>query len=366
MRRTRWLAAAAAILVVGGSAVAVAQRTRGGDDPTAAAAPARTDLDRCFDELAPSTGAPPAQLADGPIRNWPAGARRALALTTAGDLYVIDRSGAHAWTSDETGEVGGRGYLWAQWRTDGSILASRRVDGTDVRLERLTGPGRATEVTTLHGKVHAGAPKGYCPLDGYLATFAVTPSHTTLIHHVGGPIDHSCPAPDPGSSTNRWRCASPQAEGFELRTGDLTRKGKEGNEGVGGSATVAIVGSAAQSTNFLLRADRATELEVTSATPGPCCGAVMGWPAVLSPNGVGAVASRDGHRLTYTAGMDDEAGTTLAWRSPDRIDALARSGPDLLVAHGGSITVVRLPDGRGTNLTSLTGLPALRVLQVRP
>ena len=383
-RRVRLGAAAAVVLALVGGGLAIGRRGDDGSGPQRISAgttttttgpatkgPRSADLERCFPTLAAPTaaddqaGSTTTEPDPGPLGSSPWNQiGPVLAVSKAGDLFVVGQYGVVRWSIGEPGQVGGRGYLWAQWEPDGSILASRRVDGTDIRLERFTAPGHAKAVVTLHGHVVRTAPEGFCPLTGYLATFAVGPHGTVVVRQTAGPIPHGCPympRPSAGSTTtpaDRWRCESPQDESFEVRHGDLTEEGDGTGESGGGTFTAQLAGSAVTSDTFLIRRGNSFE-EGHLAQRSACCSGATGTVAALSPDGGSVASSPDGHRLQRNAFRTLIKYIPIRWAAKDRIDALAWAGPFLVVAHGPTLSAVT---GGSAHPITVAELPPIRML----
>ena len=110
----------------------------------------------------------------------------------------------------------------ARFANDGTIYASRVTTRPEaVVIDHLVAPDRVIPAAVrLPFTVKATAPHGYCPIDGYLATFAINTAGLVLEHHLAGPWDHSCP--DTATKTTEANglgpCTSPEAVSPEVRT----------------------------------------------------------------------------------------------------------------------------------------------------
>lgn len=369
--RARALLAAVAVVVLLAGGLAVVLVARGsGDGPegvrTVGSTPSRTargstEVDRCFDPLAARSPVQPARTTGA----WPGDPNiiypypapklpgRVLALTMAGDVLVVDRQGVTTWSR-------GRHYLWAQW-SGGSILASRQVHGTDVEFDRIRRPGEVALVHTFHNTVKRAAPKGYCPIDGHLATFSASSRSVIVAEHGAGPINHSCPSPGPA-------CWSPQGVGFEVRTLDLARRIRSAGPAILSAKTTSILGgSVAAASPFLVRTGSSTEVDTVRG--GACCYEVASPTGALSPDGRSfAWVYRD--RSVRITDVSSLAGfrhvTPVPWRTSDRIAALAWGDGYLYAMHGRTLTVVSLTAGDRPRTTDVARLPPIRVLDAKP
>ena len=323
-----------------------------GPNPTTPVDPA---LARCFPTLAAPTGDQQGAIVDGSVRHVPLTADL-LVLTDSGLLSVIHGNGAVAnW---------GSGYLWARWGQDGSIYASR-LEGQEVVIDRLAGPGQATQVVRLPFTMKADAPAGYCAMDGYQADFSIGPEGMVLFHHIAGPAQHSCPALPPGyaaaageTTADPWRCASPEAIGWEVRTGDFTSQGQDLGGGDSGATPLAPVQLLADSTNARNFAEASGRLVVSAGGTAPSCcdSAPAGDVLAEGPYG-GEWATATGRELSMVGPGVTPPHTVpqLMWTSPDPITAMAWSVSNLAVVHGDTLSLVNTGDGPATNLATLTG-----------
>ena len=342
------LAVAAVVVVVAAVAVvAVArpedpsgQRVEAGPGTTVPLAPA---VARCFPTL---TSGVPSSATTQAVHGWPDGQAPLLALTTAGELWVIDGAQATLWT---TGDVA-PGYLWARWAGDGTIYASR-VTGSAVQLEHLTAPGQASVAVSLPFTVSATAPAGYCAIDGYLSGFSIGPEGLLLVKHSPGPIPESCAptvVPTVTPDTDPWRCASPEATSYEVRATDFTTKGIDSGLSSGSSSPRPIVADSTGSSTFGV-ADGADGHELLVVRPdlqAMCCyGGQTGVAFALSPDGIGIAVATDQGLVLLAA----PAPVSL-WTSPDPVTAMAWSGDHLAVGHGGTVTLVSTVDGQARDL----------------
>jgi hypothetical protein len=309
-------------------------------------------LARCFPTLAPRLGDKAGAIVDGSTMSWPSTTADLLVLTDRGELSVIHAGEVANW---------GAGYLWARWGQDGSIYASR-LEGSAVVIDRLTGPGQATAVVQLPFTMKAGAPAGYCAMDGYQADFSIGPGGMLLLPHQAGPVQHSCPAlpPTVGSADtteNQWRCASPESVGWEVRKGDYTSRGTD----LGGGDATQPIQVLADSTNSGVVALAGGHFTLNAAT-GFCCGS-LGASATayaLSPDGTSVVSSPDGRKVRVdeapSGGPSDLLPGSQLWISPDDITDMAWSGDWLAVVHGHTLTLVSTTaSGQVIDVATVTG-----------
>jgi hypothetical protein len=330
---------------------------------------------RPTDDAAPDTNAPPSPgeavatcfpdpfpAHEGPtsprevdIASWPQDAPALSVLAGNGELWVVDDGMATAWTTNSSEGTGAPGYLWARWEPGGTILASRLVDAPEIRLERLSGPEQATVAADLPFTVSDHAPAGYCPIDGYLATFAVGPSGVTLVRHHAGPLPHGCPAGAVGdtSTTDQWRCASPEGTSFEPRPGDLTANDADTGMFIGSAAR--LVADATQAPAYAILQGDDIEVVRPGSQPDCCYGGQHGSAFSLAPHGDRLAYTPDGQKLMI-AGLDPGGSEQVVWESPDRISATAFDDRWLAVAHGNHVSLIT-PDGTETLLPVFAATP---------
>ena len=247
----------------------------------------------------------------------------------------------------------------ATWRPTSSptdpVLASR-VDGSAVVLDRIVAPDRAEEAARLPFEVNADAPDGVCDIDGYLASFVVTPTGVVLGRHASGPIPHSCPyfEEDATATTDPWRCQSKEAMSPEIRDVDrLDRRGRATGRTTG-SAPSPFVARSTRSPNYAIAlpsepgrstsvdvVGRLTSVDVVTPTLSEACcgGGQVGTAFALSPDG-----------------------TQLAWAStPDEVsveplESADRSGPRTLWSTPGTSRPWRGPTSASPS-RSMAGRP---------
>jgi hypothetical protein len=297
---------------------------------------------RCFPVLAEPSSADMSEQVDAPHD-----LADLLVLTDSGDVYVVRGGEMHRWTAAHT-------YLWAQWDRDGTILGSRLATGDDaVVIDRLLAPGEARGgVATLPYTVKPGAPKGSCPIDGYLATFAVGPSGVVVLRHTPGPLPHSCPAmppPGPGETTDPWRCQSPEATSLERRTGDLSRTGQDLGSVYGGLRSVVNASTRSDSVAYL---DAGTVTIERPGNGGCCFGGVRTTAAAPSPDGAKAAYAAGAEVRVAPTVVSHGGGERTLWWAPGPVDALAWSGTEVAVASGGRLFLVSAVDRTVVELTS--------------
>jgi hypothetical protein len=311
-------------------------------------------LARCFPTLAAQS-----EDAGGPIvggstlRGWPSATADLLVLTDSGALSVIRDGQVAEW---------GSGYLWARWGQDGSIYASR-LEGSLVAIDRLTGPGQATQVVRLPFTMNADAPAGYCAMDGYQADFSIGPEGMVLFRHAAGPVQHSCPAVPPatGSPTTTvdpWRCASREAIEWEVRTGDFTSQGQDLGGGGSGATPLAPVQLLADSANARNFAEASGRVVVSAGKLPPfCCGSAPAGDVLAEGPYGGQWATATGRELSIVGpGLTPpDPVPHLLWTSPDPITSMAWSGTDLAVVHGDTLSLVSSADGHAVDVATLTG-----------
>jgi hypothetical protein len=277
-----------------------------------------------------------------------------------GDLWVIDRGTARAWSTGRYVGDAASGYVWARFAADGTIYASRLVDGPRVDLEHLDRPEHLAATIALPFTVNPRAPAGYCPIDGYLATFAIGPEGLVLVRHQAGPIAHSCPRPPPSNTTTSfdpWRCQSPEAITFELRSNPFTAKGNELGDQFGGYGKV--VSDSVSSTAFAVFDGHTLTVVTPDGTPECCGGGQHGTAFALSPDGTRLAFSPDGRHVNLANLERAENPGNPLWTAPDRVDGLAWTGAWIVVSHGGSLTLVSTVDGTTHDLTGFEPGPVL-------
>ncbi len=317
-------------------------------------APVDAALARCFPTLAPQSGDDGVPIAGGStLRGWPSAAADLLVLSASGELSVIHDGAVADW---------GTGYLWARWGQDDSIYASR-LESQEVAIDRLTGPGQAIQVVRLPFTMKADAPAGYCAMDGYQADFSIGPEGMVLFRHTAGPVQHSCPALAPNSASpdtteDPWRCASPEAIEWEVRTGDFTSQGQDlGGGGSGGTplAPIQLLADSANARNF---AEASGRLVVSAGKVPPfCCGSAPAGDVLAEGPYGGQWATATGRELSLVApGLTPpDPVPHLLWTSADPITAMAWSGSWLAVVHGNTLSLVSSADGHAVDVATLTG-----------
>jgi hypothetical protein len=359
LRRRRVLqttAGAAVVLVLLAAGVAMRSSSTSSSlhvitQPNDVATP-RGELARCFPTSTPVAGGPRSALHEWSSGSWPSHAPELLVLSDAGDLWVIHHGSGADW---------GTGYLWARWGQDGSIYASR-LEGQAVVIDRLTGPGQATPAVRLPFTMKASAPAGYCAMDGYQADFSIGPEGMVLFRHAAGPVPHSCPARPPATSSTTtedpWRCASPEAIEWEVRTGDFTEPGQDLGGGSGGStplAPVQLLTDSANARNFLEAFGR---MVVSAGVIDPsCCGSAPAGDVLAEGPYGGQWATAAGREVSIVGPGLTPPQTTprLLWTAPDPITAMAWTGSELAVVHGTTLTLVSTADGSATDIAALSG-----------
>jgi len=232
-------------------------------------------------------------------------------------------------------------YLWARASVDGqSAYASRLADGAVVIDQLSVAPRRVVTSIRLPFAVSPSAPAGYCPIDGYLATFSIGAAGMVLLTHRAGPIGHSCPALLPGMTTTSvdpWRCQSPEGSGFELRSGDYERQGQSLGMFIGAKVAIAA-DNPSNSTIAITQGLGGTTVFHVGGPPPECCfGGYTGVAFAVSPDGQHLALSPEGRSVHLTALQAAHIGPPL-WSSPDNINALAWAGAWVVVAHGDHLT----------------------------
>jgi len=354
-RIQRGAAGAVAVLVLAGTAVAVGARSSGphqvvvatpttksispSDSSTFSLAPA---LRQCFSLPQPSgTEASAPSVEAGTNLS-----SRLLVLTNAGALWVIDGGKATIWSAgSDRAEYSA--IVWARWLADGSILAAR-AGHADVELDEFSAAGRFVPVAHLAYTIKAAAPRGSCPINGYLATFAVVDAGVVLLPHQAGPWGHSCP---PRSAPSA--CVSPESYSIEVR--DASHLATVGR-GTGDTAGGAGIGhtrlvSASRATDTIVIDEGSDGMAMRVGPSHFCClGGQSGTAYAASPDGQKiAYAIKPGGRDVLVGSLDptsdaDKRGASL-WISPDTISAMAWTGETLAVAHGSRLTFVAVPAG---------------------
>ena len=123
-------------------------------------------LARCFPTLAPRSEDKAAPIVDGSTQDWPSPrGRPARAHRQRGAVGDPRRAPSPTGARATSGHGGAR---------TAPIYASR-LEGSAVVIDRLTGPGQATPAVQLPFTMKAGAPAGYCAMDGYQADFSIGP-----------------------------------------------------------------------------------------------------------------------------------------------------------------------------------------------
>lgn len=354
-RRRRWWvgSSAATALVAAATAALVAAPDRGGDrrtqvvvaagtttSTTAAASGGIDDVDRCFPD-APLHAAPQEARR---VAGWAAESPHVAGVGTDGTVWVVDGATATPWTTGAGDGPGAPGYVWARWDRDGTILASRVLDRKTVRIDRLRASGVAETVVALSFTVSNEAPAGFCPIDGYLATFAVGPDSAVLLRHRPGPWQHSCPAArTSGLSDDPWRCASPEMVELEMvPQEELVTPGQAPFGGVRHGGALAVIADSSESAALAVRGG--PDGQVSVYRPGsmpPCClGGQEAKVVALSPDGTRWAYSPDGSTVFLGALSEGQSAGSPVWTSEDEITGLAWSGEWLVAAHGTGLTRV--------------------------
>src|SRR5438067_6581830 len=270
----------------------------------------------CFPHLAPGgVTSPPTHAISG----WPSGSPSLMVLTTSGELWVIRDGTATNWHEG--------GLLWARWAQDGTLYATTGR-GSAVELLHLARPGEATTVERLPFTVKADAPEGSCPINGYLAGFALGPEGLVLIRHSAGPREHSCPAV-PGSSpaaSDPWRCRSKDSISFEVRTGDFRSTGRDPGMEWGGTplpTRTPLVSDGANTTTIALKVDESLTVTRIGGAPPCCSGGQSGTAFALSSDGSRLAYSPDGHVISVATLYQAQDGSTPLATSADAVTSLA-------------------------------------------
>ena len=296
----------------------------------------------CFPNSNPSL-IRPGGVRDLAVRGWPSNLPPLLVLEGDGNLWVIGGGHVRAWTTGSDVGAAATGYLSARFAPDGTIYATRVVHDK-VDLQHLDRPQHVAANIALPFTVKRDAPKGSCPIDGYLATFSIGPEGLVLVRHQAGPVPHSCPPlPKTTATTSEWRCQSPDEISFEVRTLPFKDSGTALGIGMGGYG--AVVSDSTHATAFAVVASGTVTVVRPGATPECCEGGQNGDAFALSPDGSRLAYTPDGTHVEV-AGLQraEDTGREL-WTAPDRIDGLAWTGTWIAVAHGGVLTLVSTVDG---------------------
>lgn len=354
-RRVQWVAAVAVVVFLSAGALAWAEF----DSPEVqvdTAAPTATtpetstvldpDVALCFPQLSTASAGVDVQAVTG----LPDGLPPLLVLSASGELWVIDDSKAVRWTTDPDGSTPPL-YLWARWAEDGSIYASRLSEGSVV-LDRLTAPGEAEPAVDLPYTISADAPDGWCPIDGYLASFTIEANNVWLVRHIAGPVPHGCPAmpTDPGTTWDPWRCSAHEAIGFEVRRGTFDAPGQDYGLTMGGSSPLPIAGDSADTGSFVVSQDGSSVVVNHVGPPMGRLDGATGTAFELSPDGLRLAYSPDGDTvmLDGDAAIGDDDMTV--WVAPDPVESITWTDGRIAIGHGGHVTLVRADGSEATEL----------------
>lgn len=362
----RTIAATTAALLLVGSAIAFGAHSSRSDHVVVATPTtgARTPGSRSTFTLDPRVSAcfslpqtAPGSAGAPSVRDGTDVKSRLLVLKDDGALWVLAGSRATLWSAAST-DPQHSAIVWARWLTDGSILTAR-VGNSDVELDAFSGPNRSVPVARLPYAIKTNAPRGSCPINGYLATFGVVDGGVVFLHHLAGPWAHSCP---PGASPSA--CTAPEEYSIEVRaprsldvvgrlTGDSTG-------GAGVSRDRIVSASRASDTIVIDEVSGNTTLRVGLANRFCCLGGQQGTAYALSPNGASlAYAAKPSGREIFVAAIGIDApvqqlGTAL-WKAPDRIDAMSWTSNTLAVAHQSKVTFIAAPGGAILGEVDLNG-----------
>ncbi len=311
--------------------------------------PARSALlvdTRCF----PTTSRAPDEHAGATtaVVGWPTGASRLLVLERNGDLWVVDSGTATLWAAGATAHVdpSHTGYVWARFAADGSIYASR-VGADNVEIDHLTAPGVTQVATTLPFTVKADTPARFCPINGYLSSFGISAQGFVLLKHQAGPWQHSCPAEPATVATDPWRCQSPYMISTEIRT-DIAQTGVgEGSEGGGVNPAITTLVTTTDSNTIGTAAGDDALVETLDRDPsrGECCAGGPGYAFALTAHArqlVYATKPSQGVDLRITGPDKIPNGDQHLWTAPAPITSIAASSEWIAVAHGDTVTTLRL------------------------
>jgi hypothetical protein len=246
-------------------------------------------------------------------------------------------------------------YLWVRPAADGSVYASR-VEPTAVVIDHFSVPGRLAGSIWLPFSVNPNAPAGFCPIDGYLASFSIGAEGMVLVTHRAGPLDHSCPPPprDTTTSEDTWRCRSPEAVGFEQRSGSFTQPSHQLGMSIGRSAMVAA-DSLHNSTLGWIAGNEFSVMRIGGPPPDCCFGGQTGVAFAISPDGQRLAYSPDGHALRVTGVQPGgQSGQTL-WASLEPVETLAWGDGWIVAAHRGGLTYVGAT-GQGSVNVPVSGM----------
>ena len=365
-RARRTIAVTSAAIVLAGSAIALGAHSSPSDHvvvatpTTGAPTPSSRSsftldprVSACFalPQSAPGSAGAPSVKDGTDVRS------RLLVLTERGALWVFAGGHATLWSA-ATDDPQHSAIVWARWLADGSILTAR-VGNSDVELDEFSGPSRSVPVARLPYTVKASAPRGSCPIDGYLATFGVVDAGVVFLHHLGGPWAHSCP---PGASPPA--CTAPEEYSIEVRAprslGVVGRSTGDSTGGAGISRDRIVSASRSSDTIVIDEVSGNTTMRIGLTNRFCCLGGQPGTAYALSPNGSSlAYAAKPGGREIHVAaiGVDvpvQQLGTAL-WKAPDRIDAMSWTSNTLAVAHGSEVTFIALPTGSVLGAVDLNG-----------
>ncbi len=329
-------------LAVALAGVAVAARNDGREaivtsppaPTTTPSTPAPPHLDPALSKCFPSVQTVAGPAPTGAISGVPANLPRLLILSRDGTIRVLDGARLTTWSSS-------RPYVWARFANDGTIYASRVTARPNaVVIDHLLAPDRvAVAAVRLPFTVKTGAPRGYCPIDGYLATFAINTAGLVLERHLPGPWDHSCPAPGTTDANGLGPCTSPEAVSPEVRAGGFATEPQGIDAGETGGMEN-IVSDARNGAAFASVGTDGVFVVRPGATPSCCFGGWKGIGFALSDDGSQIAWSSDGHGIAVLAFHDQNHPHGLAWRAADRITAMTWAGDTLAVVHGGHLTFV--------------------------
>lgn len=184
--------------------------------------------------------------------------------------------------------------MWACWLTDGSILTAR-LGNADVELDRFLAPDRSVPVAHLAYTIKATAPQGSCPMNGYLATFAVVDAGVVFLLHAVGPWQHSCRAQAPPSS-----CSSPETYSIEVRGAHaLAAVGRATGDSAGGAGLGRTKLVSANRVTDTIEIDEGSDSMAmrVGVTDRLCClGGQSGTAYALSPSGTSLAVRRKSRR----------------------------------------------------------------------
>jgi hypothetical protein len=338
---------AAAAVLLGATALIVHDSARpaplvvSAGDPAPEDAP-EGDVARCFPLVTgsrPDGVARPATPRAVDVPSWPARLPALLVLSADGDVWVVDDGRATPWAPRS--RAGGVRYLWARWDGDGTVLASRWVEGAVV-IDRVTASG-AVQVVRFAYTVAAAAPPGVCPIEGKLATFAVSPGGVTYLEH-SSVWDHSCPPSlptEPSTTEDPWRCRSKEATYGAVFT-DATGATRAATQRGSMAGAFGHVAADASGSDVIAMAfgDAPPGLQLDQPMGAPCC--VIAPPTAsavsISPTGARLASTPDGHGVVVTNTSDPSSGLQL-WREDRSVLGTASTQEQLVVATDAGFAV---------------------------